>query len=170
MPRYTSSHNTQAPMNRTMLEEIAQIARDIGAWVLCDEVYRGVDQEGSGMTASIADVYEKGISTASMSKAYSLAGLRLGWIVAAKALLEDVMIHRDYDTTSVGVIDDHFAAVALEHRSKVLARSQAITRGNLAILEAWVEAEPLISWVKPRSGTTALLPFPATMQRTSPWN
>ena len=44
-----------------------------GAWVLCDEVYRGIDQEGDGFTASMADLYEKGISTGSMSKAY-LAG------------------------------------------------------------------------------------------------
>jgi len=57
------------------------------------------------------------------------------------------------------MIDDYFAAVALEHRDKLLARSHSITRGNLAILEAWVDAEPLISWVKPRSGTTALLKY-----------
>ena len=50
---------TGALMDREMLEEVAAIARDAGAWVLCDEVYRGTDQEGSGMTASIADIYEK---------------------------------------------------------------------------------------------------------------
>ena len=52
--------------------------------VLCDEVYRGVDQDGDGFTASIADLYEKGISTGSMSKTYSLAGLRLGWIAGPR--------------------------------------------------------------------------------------
>ena len=66
------------------------------------------------MTASMADIYEKGISTAGMSKAYSLAGLRLGWITAPDNFIEDVMIHRDYDTISVGMIDDYFATLALE--------------------------------------------------------
>jgi aspartate/methionine/tyrosine aminotransferase len=150
---------TGSLMDRAMLEGIADIARRVDAWVLCDEVYRGTDQDGPGMTVSIADVYEKGISTAGMSKAYSLAGLRLGWIAAPQELREAVMIHRDYDTISVGMIDDHFAALALEHRDQVLARSQSITRGNLAILDAWVAQEPLISWVKPRSGTTALLKY-----------
>ena len=75
---------TGALIGREQLEEIARIARGCGAWVLCDEVYRGTDQEGSGVTVSIADLYEKGISTGSMSKAFSLAGLRLGWICAPK--------------------------------------------------------------------------------------
>ena len=69
------------------------------------------------------------------------------------------MIHRDYTTISVGMLDDHFATLALDHKDAVLARSQRITRGNLAILSDWVDAEPLISWVRPRSGTTALLKY-----------
>ena len=153
-------HNpTGALMDRDMLEQIADIARAAGAWVLCDEVYRGTDQAGMGMTTSIADIYEKGISTASMSKAFALAGLRLGWIAAPRDVIDAVSIHRDYDTISVGMIDDHFAALALENSDKVLARSKSITRGNLAILSDWVEQQPLISWVKPQSGTTALLKY-----------
>ncbi len=154
---------TGALMDRAVLEEIAAIAREADAWILCDEVYRGTDQDGSGMTASIADVYEKGISTAGMSKAYSLAGLRLGWIAAPQEIIESVSIHRDYDTISVGMIDDYFATLALENRDRILERSQAITRGNLAILQDWVEKEPRISWIKPRSGTTALLRYDLPM-------
>ena len=128
---------TGALMDRALLEQIAEIARDCDAWILCDEVYRGTDQEGSGTTASIADVYEKGIGTAGMSKAYALAGLRLGWVAAPREMIEAVMIHRDYDTISVGMIDDHFAALALENRERILARSRAITRDNLATAKAW---------------------------------
>ena len=154
---------TGALMDRSMLEEIAEIAREADAWILCDEVYRGTDQSGSGMTDSIADIYKKGISTAGMSKAYSLAGLRLGWIVGPTDVIEQVSIHRDYDTISVGMIDDHFAALALENRDQVLARSQSITRGNFAILRDWVALEPLISWIEPKSGTTALLKYELPM-------
>lgn len=154
---------TGALIERTMLEEIAEIARAADAWILCDEVYRGIDQHGDGMTASIADIYEKGISTAGMSKAFSLAGLRLGWIAGPEEVIEAVSIHRDYDTISVGKIDDHFATIALENHTRVLERSQAITRGNLAALAAWVEQEPRISWVKPRSGTTTLLEYDLPM-------
>lgn len=150
---------TGALMDRAMLSEIAEIARGSGAWLLCDEVYRGTDQAGNGYTASICDLYERGISTAGMSKAYSLAGLRVGWVAGPKPLLEDIMIHRDYNTISVGRIDEYFAALALENRAQILDRAHRITRENLAILSDWVEAEPLISWVKPQAGTTALLKY-----------
>lgn len=148
---------TGALIERPMLEEIARIAREVGAYVLCDEVYRGTEQAGDGMTPSIVDVYEKGIATAGMSKAYSLAGLRVGWVVAPPEVTEKILIHRDYDTISVGMINDHFAAMALENKDKLLARSQKITRDNLAILDAWVADEPRVSWIKPRAGTTAML-------------
>jgi len=115
------------------------------------------------MTESIADLYEKGISTAGMSKAFSLAGLRIGWLAGPTDVIEPVMIHRDYNTISVSMMDDHYAAMALENCQAILERSQKITRENLAILTDWVESEPLISWVRPRSGTTALLKFAVDM-------
>ncbi|MEM9384879.1 MAG: aminotransferase [Pseudomonadota bacterium] len=148
---------TGALIPREMLEEIAAIARKAGAWVLCDEVYRGTDQEGEGATASMADLYERGISTGGMSKAFSLAGLRLGWVTAPSQVLEAVMIHRDYDTISVSMIDDYFATLAVEHHAQVLGRSRAITRGNLAVLADWLDGQASLSWVRPSSGTTALV-------------
>lgn len=154
---------TGALMDRAYLEEIVAIARSVDAWLLCDEVYRGTDQQGDGMTAAVADLYEKGISTAGMSKAYSLAGLRLGWIAGPADMLHDVMIHRDYNTISVGMVDEFLAAIALENRDKILGRSRQITRKNLAILTEWIAEEPLISWVPPKSGTTALLRYDLPM-------
>ena len=150
---------TGSLMDRAYLERIVEVARACGAWLLCDEVYRGIDQTGEGTTASVADLYERGIGTGSMSKAFSLAGLRLGWIVAPRELIGAVSIHRDYNTISVGMLDDHFAAIALENRDKILARNRAITRTNLAILSDWMDREPSLDWIKPKSGTTALLRF-----------
>jgi aspartate/methionine/tyrosine aminotransferase len=155
---FTNPNNpTGALIERPMLEDMVDIADSVGAYLLCDEVYRGTAQVGDGMSPSIVDLYAKGISTAGMSKVFSLAGLRVGWVIAPQEVREQVLIHRDYDTISVGMINDHFAAIALEHADKVLARSHEITRGNLALLEAWIAKEPKVSWVKPRAGTTAML-------------
>ena len=155
---------TGALMDKAMLQELAAIADNCGAYVLSDEVYRGSDQEGGGFTESMADLYERGISTASMSKPFSLAGLRLGWIASSPELIRAVANHRDYNTISVGILDDHFATIALENLSPILERSHQIVRGNLAILDAWVAQEPLISYVKPKSGTTALLKYDLDMK------
>ena len=157
---FTNPNNpTGALIERPMLEDMVDIADSVGAYLLCYEVYGGTAQVGDGMSPSIVDLYSKGISTAGMSKVFSLAGLRVGWVIAPQEVREQVLIHRDYDTISVGMINDHFAAIALEHADKVLARSHEITRGNLALLEAWIAKEPKVSWVKPRAGTTAMLKF-----------
>ncbi|MBN4047585.1 aminotransferase class I/II-fold pyridoxal phosphate-dependent enzyme [Acidimicrobiaceae bacterium AH-315-P05] len=146
-----------------MLEGVVQIARDCGAYLLFDEVYRGTDQHGDGTTASVADIYDRGISTGSMSKAFSLAGLRLGWIAGPGDVLKRVSLHRDYNTISVGVIDDHLACLALENAAQILGRSRAITRRNLGLLGDWIASEPSLSWVRSRSGTTALVNYDLPM-------
>lgn len=154
---------TGSVMDRAMLEEIAEIARAADAWLLSDEVYRGLDQASDGLGPAIADIYEKGVSTCGMSKAFALAGLRLGWIAGPPGFIDDVAVHRDYDTISVGRIDDHFAAMALEASDRILARSRAITRANLATIAKWIDGEPRLAWVKPRSGTTTLVRYDADM-------
>jgi len=148
---------TGALIDRAGLEQVAQIAGAVGAWVLCDEVYRGTEQ--GAPVPSIVDVYEKGISTGSTSKAYSLAGLRLGWIVGPEDLLDACEIHRDYTTISVGMVDDYFAAMALEAKDAVLERSRQITRENLAVLCDWIADEPKATFVEPKAGTTAFVRF-----------
>ncbi|CAB3755644.1 aminotransferase [Paraburkholderia humisilvae] len=148
---------TGSLMDQPFLEQLVDIARSCGAYVLCDEVYRGTDQHGNGFTASITDLYEKGISTGSMSKTWSLAGLRVGWIAADVDLIARVRTHRDYNTISVGMLNDLLASIALEHRGALLERNHSILRTHLALLDKWVAAEPALSYVKPKSGTTALV-------------
>lgn len=148
---------TGSLMDAATLTEIADIAARCDASILCDEVYRGTNQSGSGTSASIVDVSDRGISTGSMSKAFSLAGLRLGWMVAPVPIIKAAEFHRDYSTISIGMINDFLAAIALESADTLLERSRSITRTNLSILRDWVAAEPLVSWVEPAAGTTALL-------------
>jgi len=144
-------------MDREYLEKIVEIVNPYGAYILCDEVYRGLTHEGDNLTASIFDLYDKGVSTSSMSKVFSLAGLRLGWIVAPEDVIERVNRHRDYNTISCGVIDDYLAALALKHKDKIFARSLEIVRNNLKILDDWINSEPNFSYTKPKGGTTAFL-------------
>lgn len=148
---------TGALMSEELLNGIVDIARSVGAWILCDEVYRHLSQE-DGWSPSIADLYEKGISVSSMSKVFSLAGLRLGWIATRDTeVIRACMSHRDYDLISCGIFDEMLAAVALRHSDKLLERSKKIVRENLAILDEWVNSEPHVSYVKPKAGTTALV-------------
>lgn len=148
---------TGALMSEQMLREIVEIARSADAWILCDEVYRHLSQK-DGWCPSIVDLYEKGISVSSMSKVFSLAGLRLGWIATHDmSVVKSCLSHRDYNLVSCGVFDEMLAAAALKHRDKLLERSRKIVRENLQILDDWVGSEPHVSYVKPKAGTTALV-------------
>lgn len=150
---------TGSVMDGESLDKLVTIARASDSWIISDEVYRGTNQSGDGFAPAICDQYEKGISIGGMSKSFSLAGLRLGWIAAPTELIHAVAIHRDYNTISVGVIDDYFACMALEAKDRIIERSQRITRGNLQILDDWINAEPSLSYIKPRAGTTALVKY-----------
>jgi len=148
---------TGALMDEKTLRAIAEIAASVGAYVLCDEVYRNLTQS-LDYQPSIVELYDRGISVGSMSKVFSLAGLRLGWIVSrAPEVIDQCLIHRDYDLISGGVIDEALAGIALRHAEKLIGRNRALVRENLAILDRWVESEPHITYTKPQAGTTALL-------------
>ena len=140
-----------------VMMKIVEIAKSVDAYILSDEVYRGISQDGSYMT-SIVDLYEKGISVGSMSKIFSLAGLRMGWIVSrAEEVIEACRKRRDYDTISCGQLDDLFASLALANKEKIFDRNREILLKNREILDQWVKETPEVSYVKPLAGTTALV-------------
>ena len=150
---------TGALMSREHLEEIGEIARSVDAYVLCDEVYRHLTQKDMWCD-SMADIYEKGISVSSMSKVFSLAGIRLGWIATKdEEARKTFLSHRDYTLISCGMFDEAVASVALKHAEVLLDRNRELVRRNLAILHAWVQTQPNVSYIKPQAGTTALVHY-----------
>lgn len=139
------------------LLEIIEIAKSVNAYILSDEVYRGLNQTDEYIP-SVADLYEKGISVCSMSKVFSLAGLRLGWIASKnKDVIESCIHHREYNMISCSIIDECIAALALQNADKIIKRNQKIIRECLSILDDWVQNQKHFSYIKPQAGTTALI-------------
>ena len=148
---------TGALLDTDTLKAIVEVARKHDAWVLCDEVYRLLTQTDE-YSESVIDLYDKAIVTASMSKVWSFAGLRLGWAVTKSPELRRALLsHRDYNLISAGIFSESVAELILGNASVILERSRRIVRQNLAVLEKWVESEPHLSFVKPEAGTTALV-------------
>lgn len=142
-----------------MLERVVEIAKNNGSWILSDEVYRGLNLIGKPYSKSIADIYEKGVSVGSMSKTYSLPGLRLGWVCAREDLISEINKHRQYNTISVSILDDYFASIALENREKIAARNFQIMHDGLEILNDWLNSEIYVRANLPQGGTTALVRY-----------
>ena len=155
---------TGALMPAKILEQIVQVAQSVNAFVLCDEVYRGLNLTEE-KTPSVADIYEKGISVCSMSKIFSLAGLRLGWVASKnKKIIENCLSHREYNMISCSITDESLAALALKNADKIIARNKKIIKECLEILDNWVKNEPDFNYVKPMAGTTALLYYDFDMK------
>ena len=78
-----------------------------------------------------------------MSKVFSLAGLRMGWIATHdEAARKAFLSHRDYNLISCGMFDDAIASIALRHSDVMLKRNQRIVRENLTILDDWIKENP----------------------------
>lgn len=150
---------TGSLMPRSMLEAIVALVEPTGAWLHCDEVYRGLEHHDDVESPSVLELYARAVSTGSMSKVWSLAGLRTGWVAGPPEVIQACLLRRDYTTISVGMLDDRLSAVALQARDRLIARNLDLVRGNVAMLGAWVEREPRLSWVPPRAGTTAFVRY-----------
>lgn len=154
---------TGSLMPDKMLYDIVEIAKKSNAYILSDEVYRGLNHDKIPFSTSIADIYEKGISTASMSKVFSLAGLRLGWIAATKEIIDEINHQREYNTISVSILDDYFAALAIENKDKIIKRNlEKIAIGKKILLD-WANSEPKVHLIPPQSGTTAFVRYDAPL-------
>jgi aspartate/methionine/tyrosine aminotransferase len=126
---------------------------------ICDEAYRGLYINSNDSVPSAVDLSDKAIVTGSFSKAFSLSGLRLGWVAANSQVIDECLQRRDYTTISTGMIDDALAALAMKHVDRIYERNLKIIRTNHKLLSRWIEEEPLIDWVPPRAGSVAFLRY-----------
>jgi aspartate/methionine/tyrosine aminotransferase len=105
----------------------------------------------------MCDVYEHGVSLGVLSKAYGLAGLRVGWLAARDhTLLERAAEVKDYTTICVPAPSEQLACAALRASRTILTRNASIVRANLALWEEFVdEYRDLLEVVPPRAGPVA---------------
>jgi len=151
-------HNPSGSLiDASLLKNICNIAEESGAYLLCDESYRGLYIRQNDFVPSAVDISETAVATGSFSKPFSLTGLRLGWIAAREPIIKFCEDHRDYTTISNGMIDDALAALAVKNSDRIYERNLEIIRVNHRILSDWIEEEPLIDWVPARAGSVAFL-------------
>lgn len=139
-----------------LMKQLIDLCAPHHIYIMCDEIYKGLTETDTG---SVSDLYEYGITTSSLAKIYSFAGLRLGWIKARKELIDKINYRRDYTMISTGAIDDYLTTVVLQHKEIILDRSRKIVLQNKEILKHYLEKEPLVSCVIPEDGTVAFLHY-----------
>ncbi|MCP4165449.1 MAG: aminotransferase class I/II-fold pyridoxal phosphate-dependent enzyme [Chloroflexi bacterium] len=140
--------NPNNPTGRIMTEAemdaIVEIADGVGAWILADEVYSGAERLTDKQTPSFFGRYGKVVANGSMSKAYGMPGLRIGWAVAPTAVVDDIWARHEYTTISATMLANKLATIALsaEVRPRILARTRSYIRQGYTILEEWMDGHP----------------------------
>lgn len=153
-------HNpTGAVLEKSVFEGLIKLARERGAYIFSDEVYRYLEIDERDRLPSIADAYEKGIALNVMTKAFGLAGLRIGWLAAQDAdFLQKVGSYKLYTSICNSAPSEILALIALREKEKILKRNREIMLSNLKILKSFMnQHQKLLSWSPPQSGTMAVL-------------
>jgi len=152
---------TGAQLNHEEVQQICDVARNVNAWILSDEVYQGAERAGE-LTPTFWGQYDKVIITNGLSKAYGLPGLRIGWAVAPPDLIEKLWSYHDYTTICPNPISDYLARIALNPsmRAKILERARTIIRNNFEILNGWMKRHgDIVEFVHPAAGAIAMIKY-----------
>lgn len=160
---------TGAALNHRELVEVLGIARAAGTYVIADEIYRGLEWAGDG-APSVADLYERGISTGSVSKTIGLDALRIGWLVTSdREILDACCRIKQYITTPhLSGLDETLATAALEPNrfARLITMSRDMGRRNREIVSEWVRDDPRFDWVVPEAG---FMGFPRYSMSVTSW-
>jgi len=141
--------------DRATYDALVAIAAEAGAYLLIDEVYRGLEFDEADRLPTGADALPRGVSLGVMSKAFAMAGLRIGWLASHdRDLLTRVAAFKDYTTICSSAPSEILAIIGLRAKEQILGRSRGILAANLELLDAFFdEWSDRFAWVRPTAGS-----------------
>ena len=149
----TNLHNpTSALTPESVLREIGDIARSVGAFVLVDEVYLDAVYEETPRTAF--HLGPEFVVTSSLTKAYGVSGLRCGWILAQPDLAWKMRRLNDlYSATPVHP-GELLSVVTFRHLDLLRERARRIVEADRKLLRDFLAHQTGVSAVETKWGTT----------------
>lgn len=148
----TCPHNpTGTMMSRADLDALIALAEKRGCYLLVDETYR--DLSYGRQLPVAASLSARAISVCSLSKAYGIPGIRIGWLVTRDTGLYETFLSAKEQIGICGsVIDEAIARAMLERRSAFLGTMLPEMARRRDMVQAWIDGEPLVDWVRPEGG------------------
>jgi aspartate/methionine/tyrosine aminotransferase len=148
----TCPHNPTGVMyGEAELRALVELTRSKGCHLLVDETYRDLSYDGVlPLAASLGDHV---ISVSSLSKAYGVPGIRLGWIVTANPKLREIFLAAKEQIGICGsVIDEWIGEQVIEKRTTILEPVMVEMRRRRQLVADWIVGEELLEWVPPTGG------------------
>jgi aspartate/methionine/tyrosine aminotransferase len=149
-------------LTETEMNAIITIAERVNAWILADEVYAGAERLTDEQAPSFYGLYDKVIAVGSLSKAYGLPGLRVGWAVGPAETVDAIWARHEYTTLSATMLSNHLAAIALspEVRPRIIQRTREYIRKGFPVLREWMDShEDTFSITPPQAAAIAFVRY-----------
>lgn len=152
----TCPHNpTGTMLTAAELQQLVTLAADRDCHLLVDETYRDLSYGGRlPLAASLGDHV---ISVSSLSKAYGIPGIRIGWLITRDPRLKELFLAAKEQISLCGsVVDEWIATQVLSRREPLLRQTLAEMRRRLDLVGDWIADEDLLEWVRPAGGVVCL--------------
>jgi capreomycidine synthase len=154
-------HNpTGASLTREEQCELVRLVEKAGAYLVWDAAFSELTYDGPPLPDPL-DLYDRALSLGTLSKAYGLPGLRVGWCLASAELLERLIRMRDYMTLHLSPLVEFIAERAIRGADRLVALRLAQARENRVLVGEWVaDHRDVVEWVPPQGGVCAFVRFP----------
>ncbi|GFF41838.1 arginine--pyruvate transaminase AruH [Aspergillus udagawae] len=147
------------------LRSLASLAKEKGCYLLVDETYSELkypSESADGVDSSIPSAAALGdhvISVSSLSKAYGVPGIRIGWLTTTNVGLQETFLAaKEQISISGSVLDELAAEQILSRRAELLAVTTADMRKRRDRVASWVaEESEWLDWVKPEAGVMCFI-------------
>jgi aspartate/methionine/tyrosine aminotransferase len=160
----TCPHNpTGTMLGLDQLHALVDLADSNGIPLLVDETYRDLTHgEQLPLAATLSPT---AISVASMSKAYGLPGLRVGWAICRDPQLAETLLAAKEQMVICGpTIDEAVAGRVLAERDRILPPILEGVRERLGTVRGWMAAQDTFEWIEPSGGVVGLVRFRPEVQ------
>lgn len=141
---------TGAVISTNELEKVIEIIEASNAYLLVDETYRELHFGVPSVPA--ASLSPKVISVSTMSKAYGVPGIRIGWVAAAPNIIDFVRVVREQVTICNSIIGEKIAFEILRRKETLLPKWRQLLIDNLTYLKSWINDRTDLEWVIPQAG------------------
>jgi aspartate/methionine/tyrosine aminotransferase len=150
-----SPHNpTGATIADEEMDALHDFAAERGIQLVSDEVYHPIYH---GRPTKSAARLPRATVISDLSKAFSIAGVRTGWMIEHDARRRQQYWNaRATFSISNNTPGEILSEIAIRKRDVVLGKAQAFATRNLKLLEQFMEDHrDILGWIRPQGGMTA---------------
>ena len=149
----TNLHNPSSALTEEQdFKAIGELAQQLGAYVLVDEVYLDSAVPPRPTSALLGPQF---VVTNSLTKVYGLSGLRCGWIIAESQLAERMWRLNDLFGVNNAHQAEMLSCFAFEHLDEISAGTEERLARNRALFNDFVAAREDLVCMPSEHGLTA---------------